>query len=106
MVTSPPIHRLAGLQESLLGNPLASIGPTAARKEQDLVPGLATRIKIETGLRQSANDEHGVAATDVFPRRDDIPALPVSRPAVSDLDRGQVGAKVARKLVNEETFSV
>ncbi len=38
--------------------------------------------------------------------RDDIPALPISRTTVGDLDRSQVGAEVARKFVNEKTFSI
>ncbi len=86
--------------------PLTSIGPAAAREEQHLVPRLPTRIEVETGLRQSAHDEHGVVDVVVLARCDDVPALSVGRPAVGDLDRGQVGTKIARKFVNEKAFPV
>jgi hypothetical protein len=38
--------------------------------------------------------------------RDNVPTLPVGRPAVGDLDWSQVGAEVAREFVNKEAFSV
>jgi hypothetical protein len=71
-----------------------------------LVPGLSTGIEVETGLGQSADNSHDAIALDVFACRDNVPSLPVSRPAVSDLDRGEVGAEISRQLVNKKAFAV
>ncbi|TLD04999.1 uncharacterized protein PgNI_09511 [Pyricularia grisea] len=84
----------------------AAVGAATARKQQRLVAGLAAGVKVEAGLRQGADDERRPGHVVVHPFGDDVPTLAVCASALGDLDRGEVGAEVARELVDGQTLAI
>lgn len=89
-----------------VGNLSTTIGSPTARKQVNLIPSLASRIKVQACLREGAHNESLALLVVVLARGDDVPALAVRGTARSDLHGRKIGSEVAGELVHEEAFSV
>jgi hypothetical protein len=54
-----------------------SISTSAAGEEKDLVPSGSAAVKVEAGICQCADNEHGIGLVNMLSLGDDIPALTV-----------------------------